>query len=219
MSILIACYDSSLQKPRSNQDSPSKGLERLPAINYSLMKDGMLRKKFRDLGIPDWGHRPVLQKRHTEWVNLWNANCDAKYPKSKRELLHELDVWERTQGGSATQSSFGSNNANTVMRKDFDATKWSEEHDSDFKRLIANARKRSDAQVRSTIPGASAAPETIPTSEAIPATTIPAPETVPVPENNPLHLPTAFVGGPRENAVPFVTNSESGHEQERHQPA
>lgn len=159
------------------------------------MKDGMLRKKFRDLGIPDWGHRPILQRRHTEWVNLWNANCDAKYPKSKRELLHELDVWERTQGGNAIQSSLASNNANTVMRKDFDAAKWSEEHDNDFKRLIANARKRSDTQVRSTIPGASAAPET----------------TQGAPGTNSSPPPAAFFGDPRENGVPLVTDSEASH--------
>lgn len=150
----------------------------------------MLRKKFRELGIPDWGIRPVLQRRHTEWVNLWNANCDAKYPKSKRELLHELDVWERTQGGAAAQS-LASNNANTVMRKDFDAAKWSEAHDSDFKRLIANARKRSDAQVRSTIPGAP-----------------PAPETNPPPEMNLSQPPAASVGDPRENGAPLETVSE-----------
>lgn len=89
-------------------------------------------------------------------MNLWNANCDAKYPKSKRELLNELDVWERTQGGHvAPQAPFVST-ADAVMRRDFDAAKWSENHDNDFKRLIADARKRNDAQVRSTIPGASA---------------------------------------------------------------
>lgn len=149
--LTMACR--SLQQPRSNQASPSK--ERLPAINYSLLKDGPLRKKFRELGIPDFGNRTLLQRRHTEWVNLWNANCDAKHPKSKRELLNELDIWERTQGGSAAQLGFVSNA--TVMRKDFNAAKWSENHDSDFKRLIANARKRTDAQVRSTIPGAGSA--------------------------------------------------------------
>lgn len=172
-------------QPRSNQDSPSKRPERLPAINYSLLKDGPLRKKFRELGIPDYGNRALLQRRHTEWINLWNANCDAKYPKTKRELLSELDIWERTQGGSAAPAVFGSN-PNTVMRKDFDAAKWSESHDNDFKRLIANARKRSDAQVRSTIPGASAAESnvseqtTAPIAPYVPiATTAPIAPTLP----------------------------------------
>ena len=88
-------------------------------------------------------------------MNLWNANCDSRIPKTKRALLQELDIWERTQGGNATgPSPFMVNN--TVMRKDFDAAGWSANHDDDFKRLIANARKKSEAQVRSTIPGASA---------------------------------------------------------------
>lgn len=159
--ILIERYDRSLQPQRAGaQNPPTDAPERLPAINYSLLKDAPLRKKFRDLGIPEWGSRALMQRRHTEWMNLWNANCDSKNPKSKKELLIELDVWERTQGGhAATQSRFASNNANTPARKDFDAAKWSANHDDDFKRLIANARKRSDAQVRSTIPRASAASE------------------------------------------------------------
>lgn len=117
--------------------------ERLPGLNYSILKENVLRKKFRDLGIPDWGPRTLLQRRHTEWMNLWNANCDAKAPKSKKELLRELDVWERTQGGLAqAQSGTQAGSASSVMRKDFDATAWSVSHGDDFKRLIDNARKK-----------------------------------------------------------------------------
>ncbi|KAJ5159640.1 Postreplication repair E3 ubiquitin-protein ligase rad18 [Penicillium canariense] len=134
--------------------SPAKTPDRLPSMNYSLFKEGQLRKKLRDLGIPDWGPRQLLQRRHTEWMNLWNANCDSTTPKGKKELLRELDVWERAQGGHASTSSpFVAHS--TVMAKDFDAAQWSANHETDFKRLIANARKKSEAQVRSTIPGAS----------------------------------------------------------------
>jgi E3 ubiquitin-protein ligase RAD18 len=120
------------------------------------LKDGQLKKKFRELGIPDWGPRSLLQRRHTEWMNLWNANCDSLNPKPKRELLNELKIWEKTQGGA--QTPFASN-ADDISRKDFDREKWSSSHDDDFKRLIANARKKSDDQVRSTIPGASQSPK------------------------------------------------------------
>lgn len=111
-----------------------------------------MRKKLRDLGIPDWGQKQLLQRRHTEWMNLWNANCDSKHPKPKRVLLQELDIWERTQGGHATAPS-PFTTSNNVMRKDFDASEWSNSHDDDFKRLIANARKKSEAKARQTIPG------------------------------------------------------------------
>lgn len=113
-----------------------------------------MRKKLRDLGIPDWGQKQLLQRRHTEWMNLWNANCDSKNPKSKRILLQELDIWERTQGGhAAAPSPFTT--SNNVMRKDFDPNEWSNNHDDDFKRLIADARKKSEVQARSIIPGES----------------------------------------------------------------
>ncbi|KAM5446459.1 E3 ubiquitin-protein ligase rad18 [Microsporum audouinii] len=112
---------------------------RLPAINYALFKDNSLRKKLKELGIPDWGPKPILQKRHTEWMNLWNANCDSVNPKSKRDLLRDLDIWERTQGGLAA-SQPSSRASSAIMKKDFDVTAWSEAHDDDYRKLIANAR-------------------------------------------------------------------------------
>lgn len=173
---LDACTGTSANTPKQTSFGSLKPIsrnmaqppERLPTMNYSILKDGVLRRKLRDLGIPDWGPRPLLQRRHTEWMNLWNANCDSKTPKSKKELLRELDIWERTQGGQAAASpSVGS--ANSIMRKDFDGAAWSASHDHEFKRLIASARQRSDAMVRSTIPQASAAqekPEVPPKSES-----------------------------------------------------
>ncbi len=116
------------------------------------MKESSLRRKLKDLGIPNWGPRVLLQKRHTEWMNLWNANCDSKAPKSKRELLRELAVWEGTQGGNSVTPT---DPTSSVMRKDFDTGEWSANYNTDFKQLIASARKKNDAVVRSTIPSAS----------------------------------------------------------------
>ncbi|CAG8170689.1 unnamed protein product [Penicillium salamii] len=151
--------DESPRKPQSTSSSfgplraPQKGLvlsgkppERIPAINYSILKENALRKKLSDLGIPNWGPKQLLHRRHTEWMNLWNANCDSKIPKSKRELLQELEIWERTQGGLATGPSPFVSSTN-VMRKDFDAKEWSSSHDDDFRRLIANARKKVGAKM------------------------------------------------------------------------
>lgn len=138
------------QRPQGPQN---KLLERLPAINYGLFKETALRKKLRDLGISDAGPKALLQRRHTEWMNLWNSNCDSKNPKTKAQLGRELDTWERTQGGHAAPPA---PERNAVTSKDFNAAEWSASHNDDFKLLIANARKKSDAQVRSTIPRASA---------------------------------------------------------------
>ncbi len=117
-------------------------MERLPQLNYSLLKDNALRRKFSEIGIPSSGPRPLLIRRHTEWINLVNANCDSTKPRSKRELLHELDIWDRTQGRQMLSASNGGGSATTVMNKDFDGAAWAASHDQDFKSLIAKARRK-----------------------------------------------------------------------------
>lgn len=120
---------------------PSKKPDRLPQLNYSLFKDTALRKKLQELGISAQGSRPLLERRHTEWVTLWNANCDASRPRKKIDLLHELDVWERTQGARVPSSNSGINPANQILHKDFDGAGWAAKHDLSFQNLIASARK------------------------------------------------------------------------------
>ena len=117
-----------------------KPMDRLPQINYTLYKDGALRKKMVELGIRSDGSKLLLTRRHTEWVNLVNANCDSKNSKSKKELLKELDVWDDTQG-----RQIGNNHSKdpaSISHKDFDGKVWAANHDSEFKRLIAEAKRK-----------------------------------------------------------------------------
>lgn len=113
--------------------------ERINELHYSGMKEQALTKKLKELGIPTWGSKQVMTNRHREWVNIWNANCDSNQPRSKTDLLRDLDIWERTQGGSApAQNRLTAG----VMRKDFDGGAYSRKHQDDFSRLIADARRR-----------------------------------------------------------------------------
>ncbi|KAF2816280.1 DNA repair protein rad18 [Mytilinidion resinicola] len=131
----------------SKPKEPPPSAARLPQFNYSLLKDNALKKKLQDLGIAAHGSRALLIRRHTEWVNLWNSNCDSTRPKTKRELLRELDTWERSQGaGASTVPS-------AVMRKDFDGQGWAASNKDQFEELIANARRnrtRKEAKVEKT---------------------------------------------------------------------
>ena len=104
-----------------------------------------MKKKLVDLGIPASGTRALLIRRHSEWVNLVNANCDAARPRTKRELLQDLDVWERSQGGLANNGNGSSDGVSMVMKKDFDGAAWASNHGPDFQRLIAQARQKPTA--------------------------------------------------------------------------
>lgn len=109
-----------------------------------MLNEKALRKKLQELGIPTWGSKPQLIRRHQEWLNLYNSNCDAAddLRKTKRELLKELDEWERIQGASAIAKE------SQIMRKDFDGQNYATTHKSQFDDLIASARNRAKANAK-----------------------------------------------------------------------
>ncbi|KAF4610414.1 hypothetical protein G7Y89_g15705 [Cudoniella acicularis] len=130
---------------------PIKRLERLPQLHYSMVKEAALRKKLSDQGLPAWGTRQALEKRYSEWVTLWNANCDATNPKGKVELRRELDTWERHQGAQAQGSSSSMVGA-LIKDKDFDKEAYASQHVDSFKDLIALARAKIPAKPKPAIP-------------------------------------------------------------------
>ena len=122
------------------QRRPTKQSERLPFINYNLLNENGLRKKLRDLGIPSHGSKELMRRRHTEWVNLWNANCDAINPVTKRQLLQDLRVWEDTLGRQMEKPpNIG------FMAKDFDGDLHVKNQKNNFDELIKQARQRKAA--------------------------------------------------------------------------
>lgn len=121
--------------------APVMSFERIASMNYSILNETKLRKKLSDAGIPNWGARLLMEKRHREWVMIWNANCDSAHPKTKWQLLQDLDTWERTQGGNAPTTSASANMSAQIKDKDFDAAGWSAKHSDSFSDLIAQARK------------------------------------------------------------------------------
>lgn len=132
---------ASLQSPPTpTPTKPQKPPERLPTLAYSMLKDTALRKKLAELGLSTAGSRQMLERRHREWVTIWNANCDSARPKKRSELLHDLDVWERTMGSRAPTASRAATMGAMIKDKDFDGAAWAAKHGSSFKELIAKAR-------------------------------------------------------------------------------
>ncbi|KAH7395151.1 hypothetical protein DE146DRAFT_615575 [Phaeosphaeria sp. MPI-PUGE-AT-0046c] len=157
------------------QRDPSPPPTRLSQLNYAMLKESALRKKLQEIGIANWGSKELLKRRHIEWLNIYNSNCDAheSVRKSKRQLVKELEEWENTQGGRADSKE------NKIMKKDFDGNGYAKSHKTDFDDLIAKARAKraapkpeevkdtSQAEIMSTNPDA-ALPERSRDPEAVP---------------------------------------------------
>jgi E3 ubiquitin-protein ligase RAD18 len=115
-----------------------------------MLKEGALRKKLQEIGIPNWGSKDLLKRRHIEWLNIYNSNCDAheSVRKSKKQLVKELEEWENTQGGKADTKE------SKIMKKDFDGEGYAKSHKTDFDDLIAKARAKRAAPKTEETPAA-----------------------------------------------------------------
>ncbi|KAI1360841.1 hypothetical protein F5Y08DRAFT_316426 [Xylaria arbuscula] len=123
--------------------------ERIPALNYSMLRDTQLRKELAEHALSTSGNRGMLERRHREWVMIWNANCDSQRPRRRAELLHDLDVWERTLGSRAPTTSKSTAMGAQIRDKDFDSAAWAASNGASFRDLIANARRtRTQAQAK-----------------------------------------------------------------------
>lgn len=160
---------------QSHATPPPPRPERISSLNYSMLKEPQLRKRLADLGIPNGGSRAMAEKRHMEWVTIWNANCDSSHPRKKSELLQDLSVWERTLGSRAPTSSHSLHVGAQIKDKDFDQAGWSAKYDSSFKDLIANARKNKNQTLQPSKHNQAAAgtPALTPASSASDATVTP----------------------------------------------
>lgn len=100
-------FSTSYAQPQPQPPLPLPPPDRLPSVSYSLLNDGALRKKMAALGLATFGARQLLERRHKEWTTIWNANCDSARPKRKADLLHDLDIWERTVGAGGNGGGGG----------------------------------------------------------------------------------------------------------------
>jgi len=66
---------------------------------YHGVKKAKLQELCKNEGLATTGSDSQLKERHVEFVRIWNAECDAKNPRSKNELVKEA-----TQRESARKS-------------------------------------------------------------------------------------------------------------------
>ncbi|GAW23442.1 hypothetical protein ANO14919_130010 [Xylariales sp. No.14919] len=169
----------------NNNNKPQPPPDRLPALNYSMLKEAQLRRELADLSLSTSGNRGALERRHREWVMIWNANCDSQRPRRRAELLHDLDVWERTLGSRAPAAGAAARSGAQIRDKDFDGAAWAAKHDGSFRDLIADARRtRAKAQ--------------------------PQPQPQPPPEENAVHNGAPASGAAGEIIKPTVESDTSG---------
>jgi len=98
-----------------------------------MYNDTKLRQRLSELGLPTHGNKALLSARHKEWVNLHNANIDSKYPRSRQELLIELQRWDITQQHIM--------NSTRGDKRRLDGEDWERKCKDEFTELARRARE------------------------------------------------------------------------------
>ena len=79
-----------------SDDQPPLQLRRKPTVSYHSMN----RKKLADLcqreGLSTLGSEKELKQRHSEFITLYNSECDSDHPRSVKELVKEMKKREMT---------------------------------------------------------------------------------------------------------------------------
>ena len=104
-------------------------------LAYSLYSENKLRSILRDLGISSKGNKKMLERRHTEWMTLWNANADSKSPVSKSVLLSRLLQWESSMEKLKDQEN------RKQDLKNLDSDEWLKNHSDSFNSLLEQAKE------------------------------------------------------------------------------
>lgn len=122
-------------------------IERITFLAYDMLKEPQFKKKLQQLGITATGSKALMKKRHMYWVDLWNSNADSDNPKGRRELLKDLDAWERSLGGRSNAGQ-----VHPTMQKEFDRQGYIAENGNQYKDLIAQARQTIKTRPKNTGP-------------------------------------------------------------------
>lgn len=117
--------------------TPLPQQNRLPKPNYDVMKEKTLRDKLVELRIPYHGPKAAMRARHTEWVNMYNANLDSLRPKSHLQLVNDLKAWEKSRATTVSGGDSSSSGTKTPGWSD----KWSRDHKESYEELVKVARE------------------------------------------------------------------------------
>ncbi|WBW71889.1 Rad18-like protein ubiquitin protein ligase E3 [Schizosaccharomyces osmophilus] len=120
---------SNINSPVMNKELPESERVRIPKLTYALLSESKIRSKLAEMGLPTDGNKQILQRRHAQWVTMYNSNLDQKHPISKKALLAQLHKWEKTQS-----------NSNLVTKEKLGGTEWESTYAGDFADLVQKAK-------------------------------------------------------------------------------
>jgi len=79
----------------TNQTTTNTKLKRKPPVSYHNMNKKKLVELCSKEGLDVTGNETQLKQRHSDFIILYNSECDSDHPRSVKELVKELKSREK----------------------------------------------------------------------------------------------------------------------------
>jgi len=86
---------SSSSSSSTNQTTKNTKLKRKPPVSYHNMNKKKLVELCSKEGLDVTGNETQLKQRHSDFIILYNSECDSDHPRSVKELVKELKSREK----------------------------------------------------------------------------------------------------------------------------
>ncbi|KAM8914036.1 E3 ubiquitin-protein ligase RAD18 isoform 1-T1 [Spinachia spinachia] len=132
------------EKKESLRSSPSNVRRPMTKLVYNLLSTVELKRRLKDCRLSTQGSRDQLIKRHQEFVQVYNAQCDSLNPKSAEDIAKDLEANEKIknqlQGKAKPVMLFVKNQSEKEIEEMH--SNYRKQHSSDFSRLISQVQCR-----------------------------------------------------------------------------
>ncbi|KAM6980741.1 E3 ubiquitin-protein ligase RAD18, partial [Aplochiton taeniatus] len=132
------------EKKESLRSSPTGQRRPMGKLVYSLLTMQELKKRLKECHLSLQGTREQLIRRHQEFVQSYNAECDSLSPRSAEDIAKEVEANEKTRnqlnGKSKCEMVF--TKKHSLEEIDKLHSSYRKQHSSEFSRLVAQVRGR-----------------------------------------------------------------------------
>ncbi|XP_061114237.1 E3 ubiquitin-protein ligase RAD18-like isoform X1 [Conger conger] len=133
--------------------SPPGKRKPLTKVVYSLLSQQQLKRRLKDFHLSTQGSWDQLVRRHQDFVQMYNAECDSLNPKSAQDIAKEIEKNEKARVQAQTKSKCMPLVSKGQTDEEIEEvhSNYRKEHNAEFTRLIAEVKSRMKTSKRAQI--------------------------------------------------------------------
>uniref|UniRef100_A0A8C5Q2L8 RING-type E3 ubiquitin transferase n=1 Tax=Leptobrachium leishanense TaxID=445787 RepID=A0A8C5Q2L8_9ANUR len=138
--------DGCLTRDEKKDSLRSSAQKRKPMakVVYNLLSERDLRKRLKEVGLSTHGSKQQMTRRHQEFVQTYNAQCDSLDPKSAAEIVCEIENNEKIRCALEAKQESGMTFKKEQTEEEIDEIhhEYRKKHNNDFQNLIQQMKGR-----------------------------------------------------------------------------